>query len=96
MRSKEATTLTPPTFVEQFQHARATGTLALGARRSAMPSSSRQFFTREQIRQNYERHRKGQITGAEWNQLEHNMIAAAREGRVANAVPLAKNFADGR
>lgn len=53
-------------------------------------------YTCDQIRENYERHRRGELTGAEWNRLERDMIAAGREGRVANATPLAKNFADGR
>ena len=83
------------TLAQQFENARATGTLML-RRATTMPSYDKPFYSRQEIRQNYERHRKGQLTGAAWDRLEHDMIAASAEGRVANAVPLAKNFGDGR
>jgi hypothetical protein len=55
-------------------------------------------FTREQIKQNYRRHQKGEWVGreAEWDRLEGQMIRAAAAGLVPNAVPLAKNHGDGR
>lgn len=42
------------------------------------------FYTRAQIRDNYSSHRRGLWAGreTEWDQLERDMIAAAREGRV--------------
>jgi hypothetical protein len=61
-----------------------------------MPSQRKPFYTRPQILKFHEAHRRGQITGPEWDRLERDIIAAAREGRVANPVPLAKNFGDGR
>lgn len=42
------------------------------------------IYTRAQIRDNYSSHRRGQWAGreTEWDRLERDMIAAAREGRV--------------
>jgi hypothetical protein len=55
------------------------------------------IWTRDAIRLAYERRRKGQISDADWAKLEESIIAAAREGRVAGALPLSKNyFTDGR
>jgi hypothetical protein len=82
-------------FVQQFEHARATGTL-MPRRSTTMPSHNKPFYTRPQIRKYYEAHRRGELIGPEWDRLEHDIIAASAEGRVANAVPLAKNFGDGR
>jgi hypothetical protein len=82
-------------FADQFAHARATGTLML-RRPTTMPAQDKPFYTRPQIRKYYEAHRRGELTGATWDRLEHDMIAASAEGRIANAVPLAKNFGDGR
>jgi hypothetical protein len=48
-------------------------------------------FSRAQIARNYERRRRGQISDADWAQLEPAMIAAGREGRVANPQPITKN-----
>ena len=58
----------------------------------------RSTYTREQIAANYHAHQRGEFAGreADWDALERSMIAAAREGRVANALPLAKNHGDGR
>jgi hypothetical protein len=41
-------------------------------------------YTRADIKRNYELHRRQAFVGreAEWNRLEHDMIAAGREGRV--------------
>jgi hypothetical protein len=54
-------------------------------------------FTREQIAENYRQHRRGAWNGREdeWARLERSMIAAARDGRVPNGQPLAKNWQDG-
>lgn len=55
-------------------------------------------YSREQIRQAYEAHRRGAYNGreAEWDRLERDIVAASREGRVLNPVPLAKNYGDSR
>jgi hypothetical protein len=62
------------------------------AYRSGAPSRSRiPTYTREQVR-------RGEFAGREmeWARLEADFIRAAREGRIPNGVPLAKNFGDGR
>jgi hypothetical protein len=81
-------------LIQQFEHARATGTLS-SYRRSAGPPK-KPVYTRPQIRQYYERHRRGELTGPEWDRLERDIVAASAEGRVVGAAPLAKNFGDGR
>jgi hypothetical protein len=86
-------------FVEQFEQARTNGMLLYGSfRRRYTPSDNKPVYTRPQILQLYAQHRRGAYTGreAEWARIENDIIAASREGRVANAVPLAKNFGDGR
>jgi hypothetical protein len=87
-------------FVREFEQARTNGMLLYGSyrRRYAMPSEKKPIYTRPQILQLYAQHRRGAYTGreAEWARIENDIIAAGREGRVANAVPLAKNFGDGR
>jgi hypothetical protein len=82
------------TLVDQFEHARATGTLML--RRPTTMRENKPFYTRPQILKFHEAHRRGQITGPDWDRLERDIIAASAEGRVIGAVPLAKNFGDGR
>jgi hypothetical protein len=51
-------------------------------------STGKPIYTRNQIRELYEQHRKGAWAGreAEWQRLEYELIAAGREGRVQNAV----------
>jgi hypothetical protein len=44
------------------------------------------MLTRERIKELYELHRKGKLTGAEWERTEQQIIAAANEGRVAGAL----------
>jgi hypothetical protein len=86
-------------FIQQFEHARATGTLVLHSyRRSGMPPQDKPVYTRPQIAQLYSLHRRGAYAGreAEWSRIEHDIVRASAEGRIANAVPLAKNFGDGR
>jgi hypothetical protein len=50
---------------------------------SSLPPD-RPTYTRADIKQNYRLHQQGAWSGreAEWNRLEHDMIAAGREGRV--------------
>jgi hypothetical protein len=84
-------------FVEQFEQARATGMLSFGSyRRQYAPRDNKPFYTRPQIRNYYEQHRRGELTGAAWDQLERDILRASAEGRIANPAPLAKNFGDGR
>jgi hypothetical protein len=84
-------------LAEEFEHERATGTLVLSSyRRQFARPPEKPTYTRPQIRKFYEAHRRGELTGPEWDRLEHDIVAASAEGRVANAVPLAKNFGDGR
>jgi hypothetical protein len=44
------------------------------------------MLTRERIRELYELHRRGKLTGPEWERTEQQIIAAANEGRVAGAL----------
>jgi hypothetical protein len=69
------------------------GQSLMGRGRAVWPA-----YTREQVRQNYERHRRGEFAGreADWARLEKDMVRAARDGQIPNSVPLAKNFGDGR
>jgi hypothetical protein len=58
-----------------------------GARRARTASGQQQpIYTRDQIKQFYELHRKGKLTGPEWERTEQAIIAAANEGRVAGAL----------
>ena len=52
------------------------------SRNTAAPS--KRTYTRAQIQQLYEQHRKGAYAGreAEWNRIENDIFAAQREGRV--------------
>ena len=54
--------------------------------RDRSAAQSKPFYTRANIKQNYELHQKGAFAGreAEWNLLEHDMIAARREGGTLN------------
>jgi hypothetical protein len=54
-------------------------------------STAGPIYSRDQIARLYEQHRKGAYAGREqeWQRLEHDIIAAGREGRVINPVDLA-------
>jgi hypothetical protein len=58
-------------------------------------SSYKPTYTRQQITQLYEQHRKGAYAGREqeWQRLEHDIIAAGREGRILGAVDVLGNEA---
>jgi hypothetical protein len=60
------------------------------------PRAATASYTRHEIKQNYERRRRGEYGDEEWTRLERSMHQAVKHGRVAGAVPLAKNFSDGR
>jgi hypothetical protein len=85
-------------LTEQFERARAAGTLVLNSYRRSVGLPEKPVYTRPQIAQLYSQHRRGAYVGreAEWARIERDIVAASAEGRVENAVPLAKNFADGR
>jgi hypothetical protein len=53
--------------------------------RSAAPQPG-MMLSRERIKELYELHRKGRLTGPEWERTEQQIIAAANEGRVAGAL----------
>jgi hypothetical protein len=44
------------------------------------------MLTRARIKELGELHRKGKLQGAEWERIEQEIIAAAREGRVLGAL----------
>jgi hypothetical protein len=62
------------------------GSAARSPDRSRPKSTSGQVYTRDQIKQLHELHRRGRLQGAEWDRLEQDIIAAAREGRVVGAL----------
>jgi hypothetical protein len=55
------------------------------ARRRAA-ASGQSTFTRDQIAKFYEARRQGRYDDAQWARLESQIIAAAREGRVADPI----------
>jgi len=59
--------------------------------RPSIAIDGRAIYTRPQIAQLYEAHRKGAYAGreAEWAQLEADFIRAANEGRVVGAKSVA-------
>jgi hypothetical protein len=57
-----------------------------GTRRARTASGQQQVYTRAQIKQLGELHRKGKLQGAEWDRIERDIIDAAREGRVVGAL----------
>jgi hypothetical protein len=65
---------------------------APSATKSSRASSSRPTYTRDQIKQIYELHRKGAYAGreAEWARIKRDIFAAQREGRVQGAPYLTK------
>jgi hypothetical protein len=54
--------------------------------REERTASGQPVYTRDQIKQFYELHRGGKLTGRQWEQTERDIIAAANEGRVAGAL----------
>jgi hypothetical protein len=54
-------------------------------------SSGKPIYSRDDIKQLYEDHRRGAYTGreAEWQRLEYELIAAGREGRIVGGVDVA-------
>jgi hypothetical protein len=55
-------------------------------------------YSRSEIASLYSAHRRGAYAGreAEWARQEADLIAAGREGRVANPQPTLKNWLDGK
>jgi hypothetical protein len=54
-------------------------------------SSGKPIYSRDDIKRMYEQHRKGAWTGreVEWQRLEHELIAAGREGRILGGTDFA-------
>jgi hypothetical protein len=80
-------------FFEGFRQAeRAGGTQAQAVGSRQARSSGKPIYTREQIGQLYEQHRKGAYAGreAEWNRIENDIFAAQREGRIQETPYLTK------
>jgi hypothetical protein len=57
-----------------------------GTRRARTASGQQPVYTRDQVKQLYEAHRRGKLTGPQWEQTEREIIAAANQGRVAGAL----------
>jgi hypothetical protein len=57
-----------------------------GTGQRTRPAHGKPIYTRAQIAQLYEQHRRGAYAGreAEWRRLEYDIIAAGREGRILN------------
>ena len=75
---------TQPGIVAFFRGFLQQGGSAGGSQTARARPSGKPTYTREQIKQLYEQHRRGAYAGreAEWNRLEADIIAAIREGRV--------------
>jgi hypothetical protein len=67
---------------EHVGHVEHTGHVSTGQR--TRPAHGKPTYTRAQIAQLYEQHRRGAYAGREieWARLEHDIIAAGREGRI--------------
>jgi hypothetical protein len=55
----------------------------------ARSSGGRPTYTRPQIAALYERHRRGELVGPEWDRLEVDIIRASGEGRILGGVDVA-------
>jgi hypothetical protein len=64
------------------------------SRSQSLMSRGGRVYSREQVRQAYERRRRGQYSDDEWRRVEHDIIAAGREGRISGGLALAKNPGD--
>jgi hypothetical protein len=53
-------------------------------------------YSRADIRQLYELHRRGELVGPEWEKTEADVIRASAEGRISGGLPLTKNIYDMR
>jgi hypothetical protein len=69
---------------EREGHASAGYARASQSRQTA--SGAKPLYSREQIKRLYEQHRLGQISDARWAQIEPDIFAASREGRVVGAL----------
>jgi hypothetical protein len=72
-------------FFRGFQAQHGGAARSPGRPRSAAPQPG-MMLSRERIKELYELHRKGKLTGPEWERTEQQIIAAANEGRVAGAL----------
>jgi hypothetical protein len=79
-------------FFRQFRDQQEQGGGSAGAPRRPRPAASKPTYTRQQIGQLYEAHRKGAYANreAEWNRIEGDIFQAQREGRVVGAPFLTK------
>jgi hypothetical protein len=66
------------------------------AQSRSVGTSGKPIYSREQIKQLYEQHRLGQIDDRRWNQIEADIFAAGREGRVVGALSLVDGTAMSR
>jgi hypothetical protein len=73
-------------FFNTFQAQHGGAARSPGTSRPRTASGGQQVYTRDQIKQLGELHRKGKLVGAEWDRIERDIIAAAREGRVVGAL----------
>jgi len=70
---------------QQAAGAQSSGSAASAPGR-ARSSSNKPTYSRSQIAQLYERHRRGELVGPEWQRLEVDIIRAGAEGRIQNPV----------
>jgi hypothetical protein len=79
---------------EREGHASAGYARASQSRQTA--SGAKPLYSREQIKRLYEQHRLGHISDARWAQIEPDIFAASREGRVVGALNLTDGTAMSR
>jgi hypothetical protein len=56
----------------------------------ARSPDNRRIYSRDQIRELYERHRKGAFGNDEWERIEQDIFQAQHEGRIQGAPYLTK------
>jgi hypothetical protein len=71
-------------FFNTFQQQHGGAARSPGRPRST--AAQQGVLSRERIKELYELHRKGKLTGPDWERTEQEIIAASREGRVAGAL----------
>jgi hypothetical protein len=74
------------------------GHVPAGHQRAAQsrPAAGRPIYSRDEIKQLYEKRRLGQIDDRKWSAIESDIFAAGREGRVAGALNLTDGTAVSR
>jgi hypothetical protein len=77
-------------FFREFEREAGGAQPSASTRATSRGARSPQIYTREMIRQLYERHRKGEFAEAAWAKIEADIFAAQHENRIQAAPYLTK------